>query len=58
MRDIAPFLMLFCLLCLCFSSVRAAGSIPTTPMASITSSFTCFTTLMGMLTGGLGGGLF
>ena len=53
MRDIAPFLMLFCLLCLCFSSVRAAGSIPTTPMASMTSSFTLLGTLMRMTTGGL-----
>ena len=53
MRDIAPFLMLFCLLCLCFSSVRAAGSIPTTPMASITSSFTLLGTLTRMTTGGL-----
>ena len=53
MRDIAPFLMLICLLCLCSSSARAAGSIPTTPMASMTSSFTLLGTLMRMTTGGL-----
>ena len=53
MRSAAPFLMLICLLFVCSSAAQFAGSIPTTPIASMTSSFTCFTTMLGMLGGGL-----
>ena len=49
MKAIVPILMLLCLLSLCASSVRAAGSIPTTPIASMTSSFTLTTTLLGIM---------
>jgi len=58
MRGAAPFLMLICLLCVSSSFMQSGMKIPTTPIASMTSSFTCFTTMLGMFTGGLGGGLF
>ena len=54
MQQLAPMLMLVCCICCCSSSMRTAGSIPTTPAASMASC-------MGLVTGGfgmLGGGLF
>ena len=54
MQKLAPMMMLVCLLCICFSSFMQSGmKIPTTPIASSTSSITCFTTMLGMLGGGL-----
>lgn len=53
MQKLAPMMMLVCLLCLSSSFMQSGMKIPTTPIASMTSSFTCFTTMLGMLGGGL-----
>ena len=53
MQMVAPMLMLLCCLCCSSSSVRTAGSIPTTPAASMASCMGLFTGGLGMLGGGL-----
>ena len=47
MHKVAPMLLLVCCLCCSVSSMRTAGSIPTTPAASMASC-------MGLITGGFG----